>query len=58
MLRAFADRIFRSIHFGGLVAKLVGAMSTSVTNAVIDSIATDYLDLGKDKYGYEAYSES
>lgn len=57
MLRAFAEWIFRSTHFGGLVAQLLGAMSPSITNSVIDMIANDYPDLDKPKYGYEVCFE-
>lgn len=57
MLRAFAEWISRSHHFGRTVTQLVGAMSTSVSSPVIDLIAQDYPGLDKAKYGYEAWSE-
>lgn len=56
VLHAFGERLFRSGHFSKLVTKLVGALNSPVTSAVIDAIAEDYLKLDKVKYGYEVSS--
>lgn len=53
ILRAFADRIFRSTKFGGLVNALVALLSARYVAACLDRVAKDFPDLNKRKYGYE-----
>lgn len=56
VLRAFAERIFRSRKFSTLVNELASLLNTFVVATTLDEVARDYPDLDKTKYGYEVIS--
>lgn len=54
VMRALAKRIFHSGEYGTLVGALNDVMTTCKVDVALDEVAKDYLDLEKEKYGYEA----
>lgn len=56
VLRAFADRIFRSARFSALANDLAGVVNTAAVAGALSEVAEDYPDLDIAKYGYEVPS--